>query len=230
MLRVLEIAWLNKKNNASEDFFMKENIIFKASKNKLTVVFNDGKENFNFNEVRNDFCDRLEKSEKLFCNKDKIDFDIEFKGHNFSSDQKEKLISIFYDKMKMDVNLPKKNSEVKKNGKTIDNSDLKSIVYKNSLRSGQFLHYDGNVILIGDINSGAEIIATGNIFVMGKVKGMLHAGANGNKNCIITALNIFATQIRIAGVISCVPEDKIINQASRVYIDDDRLCISPLLN
>ena len=50
---------------------MNENIIFKASKNKLTVVFNDGKKNFNFNEVSNNFCERLDKSEKLFCNKDK---------------------------------------------------------------------------------------------------------------------------------------------------------------
>lgn len=209
---------------------MNENIIFKASKNKLTVVFNDGKENFNFNEVSNNFCERLDKSEKLFCNKDKIDFDIEFKGHDFSNEQKEKLTSIFYDKIKMDVDLHKKNFEVKKNNDVADNKDVKSIVYKNSLRSGQFLHYDGNVILIGDVNSGAEIVATGNIFVMGKVKGMLHAGANGDKNCIITALNIFATQIRIADVISCIPENKIIKQASRVYISDDKLYISPLLN
>ena len=209
---------------------MNENIIFKASKNKLTVVFNDGKKNFNFNEVSNNFCERLDKSEKLFCNKDKIDFDIEFKGHDFSNEQKEKLTSIFYDKIKMDVDLHKKNFEVKKNNDVADDGNLKSIVYKNSLRSGQFLHYDGNVILIGDVNSGAEIVATGNIFVMGKVKGMLHAGINGDKNCIITALNIFATQIRIADVISCIPENKIIKQASRVYISDDKLYISPLLN
>ena len=209
---------------------MNENIIFKASKNKLIVVFNDGKKNFNFNEVRNSFCERLDKSEKFFCGKNKIDFDIEFKGYDFSSEQKEKLNSIFYDKIKVDVDLPKKNFEVKKDSETVGNDDLKSIVYKNSLRSGQFLHYDGNVILIGDVNSGAEIVATGNIFVMGKVKGMLHAGANGNKNCIITALNIFATQIRIADIISCIPEEKIIKQASRVYISDDKLYISPLLN
>ena len=209
---------------------MNENIIFKASKNKLIVVFNDGKKNFNFNEVRNSFCERLDKSEKFFCGKNKIDFDIEFKGYDFSSEQKEKLTSIFYDKIKVDVDLPKKNFEVKKDSETVGNDDLKSIVYKNSLRSGQFLHYDGNVILIGDVNSGAEIVATGNIFVMGKVKGMLHAGANGNKNCIITALNIFATQIRIADIISCIPEEKIIKQASRVYISDDKLYISPLLN
>lgn len=210
---------------------MNENIIFKASKNKLIVVFNDGKKNFNFNEVRNSFCERLDKSEKLFCGKNKIDFDIEFKGYDFSSEQKEKLTSIFYDRVGINMDISKKNDKEKlENGEVMDNKDLKSIVYKNSLRSGQFLHYDGNVILIGDVNSGAEIIATGNIFVMGKVKGMLHAGANGNKNCIITALNIFATQIRIADIISCIPEDKIIKQASRVYISDDKLYISPLLN
>lgn len=210
---------------------MNENIIFKASKNKLIVVFNDGKKNFNFNEVRDNFCDRLDKSEKFFCGKNKMDFDIEFKGHDFSSEQKEKLTSIFYDRVGINMDISKKNDKEKlENGEMVNNKDLKSIVYKNSLRSGQFLHYDGNVILIGDVNSGAEIVAMGNIFVMGKVKGMLHAGANGNKNCIITALNIFAMQIRIADIISYIPEDKIIKQASRVYISDNKLYISPLLN
>ena len=124
------------------------------------------------------------------------------------------------------------NETVAKHMTTIkDNNEKFSVLTAYDYSTAKYFDESGiDVVLIGDVNSGAEIVATGNIFVMGKVKGMLHAGANGDKNCIITALNIFATQIRIADVISCIPEDKIIKQASRVYISDDKLYISPLLN
>ncbi|MCD4713314.1 MAG: septum site-determining protein MinC [Clostridiales bacterium] len=76
-----------------------------------------------------------------------------------------------------------------------------------TLRSGKSVHYPGNVILIGDINPGAEIIAEGNIVVMGRILGFVHAGSAGLESAVIVANLLKPTQIRIAKLISVPPSD-----------------------
>lgn len=69
------------------------------------------------------------------------------------------------------------------------------------IRSGQVLEVTGDLLLLGDVNPGGTVIASGNIYVMGKLQGMAHAGANGNKKAVICAASMFPTQLRIADVI-----------------------------
>ncbi len=76
-----------------------------------------------------------------------------------------------------------------------------------TLRSGKSVHYPGNVILIGDVNPGAEIIAEGNIVVMGRILGFVHAGSAGLESAVIVASLLKPTQIRIAKFISVPPRD-----------------------
>lgn len=85
------------------------------------------------------------------------------------------------------------------------------IVRKN-LRSGMGVSYDGNIVIIGDVNPGAEIEAGGNVIVMGKLRGMVHAGKFGNKETYIIASKLIPTQIRIANVIARAPEDDHIDE------------------
>lgn len=70
--------------------------------------------------------------------------------------------------------------------------------YKGSIRSGNKIEFEGSIVIIGDVNSGAEIIAGENIAVVGILRGLAHAGANGNETAIITANEILSPQIRIA--------------------------------
>ena len=70
--------------------------------------------------------------------------------------------------------------------------------HKGSLRSGQRLEYDGSLVVIGDVNAGAEVIASENIVILGNLRGLAHAGAKGNKDAIIEASEIDAVQITIA--------------------------------
>lgn len=81
----------------------------------------------------------------------------------------------------------------------MDVSETKYIQY--SLRSGQSEEYSGSLVIIGDVNAGAEVIAGGNIAVLGALRGLAHAGAGGNTNAIITANFIDSTQLRIANVV-----------------------------
>ena len=73
--------------------------------------------------------------------------------------------------------------------------------YKSSLRSGQSIEFEGSVVVLGDVNAGAEVIAEDNIIVLGVLRGMAHAGARGNEQAIIAAHRIDALQIRIASII-----------------------------
>jgi septum site-determining protein MinC len=70
-----------------------------------------------------------------------------------------------------------------------------------TLRGGQVLHHTGNIVVVGDVNPGAELVATGDILVFGRLAGIAHAGAGGDENARIYALEMAATQLRIAAFI-----------------------------
>ena len=83
--------------------------------------------------------------------------------------------------------------------KEIATSDTKFI--RTSLRSGQKIEFEGSIVVLGDVNCGAEVIAGENIVILGTLRGLAHAGAKGNKEAIISAGNIEATQIRISNIV-----------------------------
>jgi septum site-determining protein MinC len=82
------------------------------------------------------------------------------------------------------------------------------IIIDHTLRSGRTVRNNGNVIVIGNVNPGAEIVAGGNVIVWGKLRGRVHAGANGDESAVICALDLAPTQLRIANFITTSPEDK----------------------
>lgn len=86
----------------------------------------------------------------------------------------------------------------------VDISETKFVQY--SLRSGQKEEYQGSIVICGDVNPGAEIVAGGNIMVLGALRGVAHAGATGNTMAFISANYIDVTQIRIANLVREVGE------------------------
>jgi septum site-determining protein MinC len=80
------------------------------------------------------------------------------------------------------------------------------IVVRRTLRSGQAIHHAGHVTLIGDVNPGAEVVAGGDIVVWGKLRGTAHAGAMGDEEAVVCALEMAPSQIRIGGHIARSPE------------------------
>lgn len=73
--------------------------------------------------------------------------------------------------------------------------------HRGAVRSGQKIEFEGSLVIMGDVNDGAEVIAGDNIVILGALRGLAHAGAKGNKNAIIAASSIDAPQLRIANVI-----------------------------
>jgi septum site-determining protein MinC len=77
---------------------------------------------------------------------------------------------------------------------------------KGPLRSGGRVEYKGNVVVLGDVNPGAEIVAGGSVIVWGRLRGVVHAGAQGDENAVVCALELAPTQLRIAGEIAVSPK------------------------
>jgi septum site-determining protein MinC len=76
-----------------------------------------------------------------------------------------------------------------------------------TLRSGGDVRHNGTVIILGDLNPGSSVVATGDILVWGRLRGTAHAGAKGNAQCLIMALQMEPTQIRIADFVARAPEN-----------------------
>lgn len=92
-----------------------------------------------------------------------------------------------------------------------------------TLRSGHRLHHPGHVVVIGDVNPGAEIIAGGSVVVWGRLRGVVHAGAAGDSGAVVCALDLSPTQLRIADHIAVSPERRGKPRPETAFIRDGQL-------
>lgn len=83
---------------------------------------------------------------------------------------------------------------------SVSTKSLPTLYLNQTLRSGQTVNYEGNVLIIGDAHPGSEIVAGGDITVWGILGGIAHAGSNGNVTSKVRALKLNAIQLRIAGL------------------------------
>lgn len=109
---------------------------------------------------------------------------------------------------------------------------VKPVLYlKQNLRAGQAVSHDGHLIIVGDVNPGAEVRAEGDITIWGSLRGVAHAGINGDTTAEIRALRLAPIQIRIANAIARAPDRprantrwtaetaKIVNGSIRIQAD-----------
>jgi septum site-determining protein MinC len=102
-----------------------------------------------------------------------------------------------------------------------------TLYHRGTLRGGQALHNLGNIVVIGDVNPGAELVASGDIAVFGALRGVAHAGAQGDRGARVVALELAPTQLRIATVISSAADGKP-HGPEHASIVDDRIVVVPL--
>lgn len=131
-------------------------------------------------------------------------------GRLFTESESERIKKIICNEIEVDVNFDELSDllglhAIKKTFETeTEISETKYV--RSSVRSGQVEEYSGSVVIIGDVNAGGEVIAGGNIAVVGALRGLAHAGAGGNTKALITANYIDITQVRIANLVKEVEE------------------------
>ena len=180
-------------------------VIFKGTKDGITVIF-DPEVPFPI------LCGQLERkvveAGKFF---DHVKTAMAFKGREFSAAEEEELLQIIRKHATMDITFVKtENNEVKELSdllaKEMSPRNLTKF-HKGSLRNGQKIEFEGSVVVVGDVNPGAEIKAGGNIIVLGQLKGMVHAGCKGDTDAFVTAIFMAPIQLRIADIITRFPEE-----------------------
>ncbi|HOU23624.1 MAG: putative septum site-determining protein MinC [Chloroflexi bacterium ADurb.Bin180] len=87
------------------------------------------------------------------------------------------------------------------------------LLVRRTLRSGQVVQHPGHIVVMGDINPGAEVIAGGDVIVWGRVRGKVHAGALGNSGAVVCALDLAPAQLRIGQLIAVSPDDRVGQEA-----------------
>lgn len=107
--------------------------------------------------------------------------------------------------------------------KEIESSETK--FHRGSLRSGNRIEYEGSLVILGDVNHGAEVIASDNIVVVGYLRGMAHAGAKGNKKAVIAAASIEAPQLRIANIVKEIEKEEIEERKTYASVEEEKIIL-----
>ena len=190
-------------------------VTFKLTKEAFLIIFNEG---IPFNALKQLLIKKLDESAQFFNG---VKCKTLLKGRNFSEEEVEELKKIIKEK----IGFEEVEEEKLKYNWTENNIEGNTRFYRGTMRSGASIHYNGNVVVMGDINPGAEVIATGNIVVTGAIKGMVHAGCNGCDTAIISGLGINPTQIRIANIIAVPDKQKANSVYETAYVKDNAIYI-----
>lgn len=196
---------------------MREDIVLKGGKGGLELVIN---ESADFTAILEQLKEKLESAAHFFTGSTGVKVVADSKL--FTSDERQQLTSLL-DEYGLDLNdqltalsrpsdplaerpgaqvadIPTEYRQEPEGGQTL-------IVTK-MLRGGRKVVFNGSVVVMGDVNPGAEIIAGGNITVQGTCRGLAHAGVNGDQTATITADKLIAGQLRIAGLIARAPDNQ----------------------
>ncbi len=140
------------------------------------------------------------------------------------------------EKRKIEEILEKQNSKVlafkeeKKSKNLPQIKEKKSLkIFPKTVRSGQRIEHDGDVLILGDVNPDAYVIASGNIIVMGALRGIVHAGADGDETAVILALKLIPQQLRISNYITRSPDDiEEPEYPEKAYIENGNIIIEKI--
>jgi len=98
-----------------------------------------------------------------------------------------------------------------------------AVFVRRTIRSGQIVRHHGHVTVLGDLNAGGEVIAGGNVIVWGRLRGTVHAGALGDRNAVICALELAPTQLRIADLIARPPDRDSGRLPEVAHVEDNQI-------
>lgn len=184
-------------------------VVIKGSTNGITVLLDNEKD---YSQIKEAVAAKF-KASSSFLGKAKMA--IAFDGMELSDEQRIELLNIIKENSDLDVievfekseNMKQTISE-RETLKRIQEDPLNARFHKGNLRSGQSVDSETSVIIIGDVNPGASVVSNGNIIILGSLKGTAFAGAMGNKNAFVLALDMNPMQIRIAETIARSPDTK----------------------
>ena len=191
---------------------MSQNLIkFKGKREGISIYIKKG----SFEDIQEELETKIKKSEQFFQGAKVIEI-AGIDGKYLTQQEREAIETLVTEKysMIMDENkrILKENIVQAEEEQNIDLGYFDGLkegstkFINTTIRSGQLIEYDGNIVVIGDVNPGGEISVKGNIVVLGTLRGTATAGNDGNKDAIVAAFKLCPTQLRIANLITRRPD------------------------
>ncbi|SDZ37086.1 septum site-determining protein MinC [Proteiniborus ethanoligenes] len=190
-------------------------VTFKGKNNGIYIYVKEG----SFQEIKEQLDLNLKKAGSFFNGANVISI----KGKKLSPEEKEELKSLIINKYGLnvdDINDDMDDSIDEDIEGDIEHYTTQRQFFEGieegytrfvraTIRSGQSVEYAGNVVIIGDVNPGGIVIASGNIVILGALRGIAHAGCDGNREAIVVAFSLQPTQLRIADIIARKPDEEV---------------------
>src|SRR3954467_15397988 len=179
-----------------------QNVTIKGTKDGLILHLDD---NCSYDELKNEISFKLSESSRVQQDNKLITVSVQL-GNRFLTDiQMEELKSLIMQKKNFIVQTIQSNVLTKAAFEKMKEEQEITSVSK-IIRSGQILQVPGDLLLIGDVNPGGTVMAGGNVFVMGVLKGIAHAGWYGNREAVIAASVMRPSQLRISEYTNRAPD------------------------
>ncbi|MGM0471355.1 MAG: septum site-determining protein MinC [Bacillota bacterium] len=207
-----------------------EGINFKWNEGSLVVTLD---QNLEFQYLIDSLQEKVEQAESFFINSR---IRIELENRNITAEQRKELVDIFASLPGLSV-IEITNSKLMEQEQQVESdSQLPTLLLDRTLRSGQSITYEGNIVIKGDVNPGAKVTAYGDILVLGSFRGVGHAGVDGNQEATIAAFSLRPIQLRIANKLCRSPDDEVgysndySDRPEIALIKDDTILIKKLKN
>lgn len=191
---------------------MRNTVVIKGTTYGFSVFIDEAAE---FSAVCTELGEKFKESAKFFG---AAKMAISFSGRKLTQEEERTLLDIIAESSDIHiVCVMEHNSETEEQHRAAVESHLQAMAsapvdstngqfYKGNLRSGQVLDTETSIIIIGDVNQGATVTSKGNIIVLGALYGTVYAGAGGNTDAFVMALDLDPVQIRIADTIARAPD------------------------
>lgn len=181
---------------------MSQPVVLKSNRYGINLILDA---DMPFGQLEEAILEKFRESERFFKN---AKIAISFEGRRLSQEEEFSILDMIAKNTSIQVICVVDQDEMREQmyKEKIDSyyqdvADNTGEFYKGTLRSGQVLKCDTSIVIIGDVNPGAKIIAKGNIVILGSLKGNAYAGAAGDESCFVTALDMDPVQIKIGNVI-----------------------------
>lgn len=211
---------------------MNNSVVIKGNKYGIVVILDA---TLDFEELKKNIAAKFFESSKFFG---EAKMAISFEGRKLTIEEQREILDIIAENSSLQIVCVMDNDQEheEKCKKTLEDklmelSNRTGQFYKGTLRSGTVAEFESSVIIMGDVNNGARVVSKGNIIILGSLKGTACAGATGNTNAFVVALDMSPLQIRIADIIARSPDKPVkdeVKEAKIAFLEEGNIYIEPL--
>ena len=207
-------------------------VVIKGTKAGIILVLDH---TLDFDILKLQIADKFRQSSDFLGN---ASIALSFEGRKLAEEEQKEILDIIHENSMLNVICVAETDPVKSKilertleERLMELSTNTGQFYKGTLRSGQVLEFETSVIVLGDVNPGAKIVSKGNIIVLGALKGNAYAGAAGNSDAFILALDMSPVNIQIADLYARPDEERQPKNQPKepkiVYVENGNIYIEP---